>query len=278
MKIEMLSVQQLVMHTAPHTAQQSAKGSALVETTVLMVVMLPLIFALVMVGNLIDLKQTLEQAARYASWETTVASAPNESISSAKVQERYFSASDTPISSEVQTPTLNALWGEYDHSMGGLQSASTVLLDQSSIEIMSTENITTPTAAMKIGQAAARSGEILDGVSGNSWGLSPRGPSSMSVAVKIKSSHWLPSSVSECSGVGSHVCLNSHAVILSDSWSSSDDSQAEQRVRSLMPATVLEPIGNAVSVVGNLPLFQELKDLRGAFGHVDMRVLPEYMD
>ncbi|MGK0231192.1 MAG: hypothetical protein ACI9US_003869, partial [Gammaproteobacteria bacterium] len=76
----------------------------------------------------------------------------------------------------------------------------------------------------------------------------------------------------------SYVCLNSRAVILGDSWSASGDVQAAQRVRSLMPASVLEPIGNAVSVVGNLPLFQELKDLRGAFGHVDMRVLPEYMD
>lgn len=266
------------MMTDKHTGQHTAKGSALVETTVLMVVMLPLIFGVAMVGNLIDIKQTLEQASRYTSWETTVASEPSVSMSTTRVRERFFSAPDSPLASDTQASTPSAMWGQSDQSMGDLQSASVVVLDQSSVEVFFTENITTPTVAMKIGIAAARSGEILDGVSGNSWGLSPSGPASVSIGAKINASQWLPSSISECSEVGSYVCLNSRAVILGDSWSASSDSQAAQRVRSLVPASVLEPIGNAVSVVGNLPLFNELKDLHGAFGHVDMRVLPEYVD
>ncbi|MFT4729925.1 MAG: Flp pilus assembly protein TadG [Granulosicoccus sp.] len=266
------------MHMTWPTVQRTAKGNALVETTILMVVMLPLIFALAMVGKLIDIKQTLEQASRYTSWETTVAADPNGSMSAPRVRERFFSAADMPISSETQSSAPNTLWGESDHSMGDFQSASTVVLDQSSVEVQLNENISPPTLAMRIGVAAARSGEILDGISGNTWGLSSMGPSSVSVEAKIESSNWLPDSVSGCSGNDSYVCLNSRAVILGDSWSASGDVQAAQRVRSLMPASVLEPIGNAVSVVGNLPLFQELKDLRGAFGHVDMRVLPEYMD
>ncbi|MDB4222391.1 pilus assembly protein [Granulosicoccus sp.] len=260
------------------TEKHLAKGSALVETTVVLVVMLPLIFALAMVGNLIDLKQNMEQASRYTSWETTVSAEPNESISTARIRTRFFSAADAPISSEAQSSTVSSLWGDSEQSLGDLQSASAVVLDQSSVAVLLTENIVSPTAAMKIGEAAARSGEILDGVSGNSWGLSSSGPSSVSVGAKIKSSAWLPATISGCSQDDSHVCLNSRAVILNDTWSSSGDAQAAQRVRSLMPATVLEPIGNAVSVVGNLPMFQELKDLKGAFGHVDMGVLPEYLE
>jgi hypothetical protein len=254
------------------------KGNALVETTVLMVVMLPLIFALAFVGDLVDLNQTMEQAARYSSWESTVAAQADSSSSTAAVQERFFTASDQAIASELQSSSVNALWGRSDSAMGDMQSESAVVLDPASISVALNENVTQPTLAMKIGQAAARSGEILDGIRGNSWGLSASGPSSVTVEAKIGASAWLPSSDSECSESGTYVCLNSRAVILDDSWSASGDSQAAQRVRSLMPASVLEPIGNAVSVVGNLPLFQELKDLRGAFGHVDMTVLPEYTD
>jgi len=254
------------------------KGSALVETTVLMVVMLPLIFALSMVGKLIDLKQTTEQASRYTSWESTVGAERSGSLSNESVRERFFSDAETPIYSQAQHAAVNAMWGDSNESMGQFQSASTVVLDQSSIDVHISDNAVPQTAAMKIGEAAARSGEILEDVSGNSWALSADGPSSITVSAQIESSSWLPASLSECTDGNSNVCLSSRAVILGDSWSASDDSQAEQRVRSLMPATVLEPVGNAVSIVGNLPMFQELKDLRGAFGHVDMGILPEYIE
>ena len=258
------------------TNRCNVKGNALVETAVLMVAMLPVIFGLAMVGDLIDLRQTLEQASRYTSWESTVASKPDGAIANTAVRERFFNAPDQPIFSSAQTASNNALWGREQDSARGMQSESAIVLDPSSVTVELNENVTRSTVGMRIGQAAARSGEILDGVRGNAWGLSSSGPSSAMVATKIKSTKWLPSSLTECSESGRYICLNSRAVILGDGWSSSDDAQAEQRIRSLMPASILEPIGNAVSVVGHLPLFQELKDLRGAFGHVDMQVLPEY--
>ena len=48
------------------------KGGALVETSLLMLVLLPIMFGLVSTGNLIDLTQTTQQAARYATWQTTI--------------------------------------------------------------------------------------------------------------------------------------------------------------------------------------------------------------
>jgi len=43
------------------------KGGALVETILLMLILLPILFGLVSTGNLIDLTQTTQQAARYAT-------------------------------------------------------------------------------------------------------------------------------------------------------------------------------------------------------------------
>ena len=63
---------------------------------------------------------------------------------------------------------------------------------------------------------------------------------------------------------------------MSDGWSASGDNQTRRRVRSLMPASILEPVGDAVSLLGHLPVLEELSGLKDAFGHVDMNVLPPY--
>jgi len=65
-------------------------------------------------------------------------------------------------------------------------------------------------------------------------------------------------------------------VIMADGWSAGSDAQARNRVKSLVPASALEDVGDIMSVVGNFPLFKEMKGLDGALGHVDMTVLPDY--
>ncbi len=255
----------------------NVSGSALVETTILMLVMLPVVFGLAMVGNLIDLKQTTEQAARYSAWESTVypdASANSTSVDT--VNDRFFAVSESPISSQPNTSAQNRLWGSQGLAIADLQSRSEFTIDESSLTVAYGASQQSSTLSMKIGQTVGRSGEFLEGVSGNAWGLTAEGLTASTVGININASEWLPSGGADCAAEDGQACLSSQAAILSDGWSASDDEQARQRVRSLMPASVLEPIGNAVSVVGHLPLFNELKDLRGAFGHVDMTVLPEY--
>ena len=53
----------------PHAV---SSGAALVEFVVLAIIMVPLLFAIPMIGKLIDVEQTAVQASRYAAWETTV--------------------------------------------------------------------------------------------------------------------------------------------------------------------------------------------------------------
>ena len=255
------------------------KGSAMVETAILMVVLIPVIFGTVMVGKLIDLKQTSEQAGRYAAWEATVypQSGPN-GLRPAAVKERFFGAADSALSSTAREAGSNTLWGEADASQGNSwEDRTDIVIDESSATGLAYERgVGDASVAMRVGQAAGSSGEILDGLSGNSWGLSTNGLVRAGVSIPVKSNQWLPEGGQTCGSEDGYVCLQSSSVILVDGWSASSDDQARRRVRSLVPASALQPLGDLVSNVGRLPMFKELRQLDGAFGHVDMSVLPEY--
>lgn len=261
-----------------NNASARQRGSALVETTILMVVMLPLVYAVAMIGKLIDLKQNVEQASRYAAWEATVYPASGTGGSAPQnITQRFFGSPEDLLQSHAVEPGNHSLWGLSDKQHQNHFEANTqVVIDQSSIQAGYRRDIAQPTTAMRVGQLAGKSGEVLDGLSGNAWGLSADGLLEANVSLELNTGTWLNAGAGQCGDAASTTCLNSNAVILVDGWSASDDSQARQRVRSLMPASALEPLGDAVSVVGNLPMFGELKGLKNAFGHVDMSVLPAY--
>ncbi len=67
-------------------------------------------------------------------------------------------------------------------------------------------------------------------------------------------------------------------MILADGWSSGSDRQTARQVRSLVPASAVEPVGKVLSLMGAVPVFEEMKGLKHAFGHVDMNVLPAYVE
>ncbi|ASJ74658.1 TadE/TadG family type IV pilus assembly protein [Granulosicoccus antarcticus] len=259
-------------------------GSALIETAVLMTVMLPVVFGIVMIGKLIDLKQTSEQAGRYTAWEATVyPQSGQNAIRTGAVKERFFSAADTPIMTAASDPASNRLWG--DAESGDAESIADrswegqtdIVIDESSAGGLPDEKgVGSPSIAMRVGQTVGDTGKLLDGLSGNSWGLSTNGLLRAGVGVQVKANDWLAASDQACGNEGNFACLHSKSVILVDGWSAANDDKARRRVRSLVPASALQPLGDMVSKVGMLPMFKELKQLDGAFGHVDMSVLPEY--
>jgi len=264
-----------MMKTNPLCVQ---RGSALVEATVLLVVLLPVIYGVVMLGKVIDLKQTTEQAGRYAAWESTVypAQGPN-SEAPLELTQRFFGNPDSTLQTALQEAGNHPLWGgQSRRPEARLEEETRVTIQSDAVSANYDRDISQPTVAMKVGQLAGKAGEILDGLSGNSWGLTPDGLLQANVGVQLDGNAWLGAGSDGCGNEQSTLCLNSSGVILVDGWSASDDAQARERVRSLVPASALEPLGNAVSIVGNLPMFGELKRLKGAFGHVDMQVLPEY--
>lgn len=259
-------------------SRHKQQGSALVEASVLMVVLLPLIYGVVMLGKLIDLKQTTEQASRYAAWESTVYTADgSHGAAPAGITERFFGEPTASLQTQRVEPGINPLWGNTQTQDANRFEVDTrVAIKSPAITADYQRDIAEPTVAMSVGEQAGKSGEMLDGLSGNSWGLTANGLVQANVGVQMNSSAWLNAEATGCGTDQSSVCLNSRAVILVDGWSASNDAHSEERVRSLMPASAIEPLGNAISLVGNIPMFGELKGLKGAFGHVDMQVLPEY--
>lgn len=285
------------------------RGSALVESTVLLTVLLPMVFGVAMIGKLIDLRQSTEVAGRYAAWEATVHGVDSEhETQPGFIKERFFGEPDQYLSSVPSEAGINPLWGSPENSLSESDEAglaSVVSIDDNSVETYTYQRgVGDSTVAMSVGSQLGRTGEILDGLSGNSWGLTTNGLLRAGVAVSVQSNAWLTSDVSStgnedsatgdaaaaknaqagvatptnsgCNGTAGFGCVQSSSVILVDGWSAGSDDQARRRVRSLMPASALQPLGDLLSNVGVIPMFKELKQLDGAFGHVDMDALPEY--
>ncbi|NND90587.1 MAG: hypothetical protein HKN42_06955 [Granulosicoccus sp.] len=249
------------------------------EAAVLMVVMVPAGFGLVMIGKLIDLKQTSEQAGRYAAWEATVQPAAGPVAGGKSViRARFFSEPSAALSSTPVNPGSNRLWGAAVAAEDRSWSARTaVTIDEATaVALAQEQGVGGSSVAMRVGQSAGAAGKVLDGLRGNSWGLSTNGLIRAGVGVQVQANEWLASADTRCSATGSSGCLSSASVILVDGWSASSDDQARRRVRSLMPASALEPLGDVVANVGHIPMMKELRHLKDAFGHVDMQVLPEY--
>ena len=71
------------------------EGAALTEFVVLCIAMVPLMFAVPMLGNLIDAKQASIQAGRYATWEATVH--PSRQDSAVVLKDRFFTDEESQI-------------------------------------------------------------------------------------------------------------------------------------------------------------------------------------
>lgn len=267
-------------------------GCGTVEFYLLLGIMVPVFFGLSMLGKLTDLNQTNEQASRYATWEATVYNrAQLVAQQPDTIERRFFGAANQHLSSQRQnneTATQNRLWGSTSGASSGVRKAGDVV--RSANHSASTSySFDTGKAdiAVAAGHAAATVGSLLDDFSGNSWGLVADGMLQSTVELPLHTTSLLHAEARPCGVVkpdaaqsdqsedGGFACVSSSGVILADGWSSSGDAQAISRIRSLVPTSLLEPIGNILGTLGGT-VFPELGSLNGAFGHVDMSVLPAY--
>lgn len=262
------------------------KGSATVEGIIVLGILLPIVSGVVMVGKLIDLRQTSEQAARYATWQSTVSARDSVADNQAAiVTERFFSDSSLPLLTdsspdESQPVAQNALWGSREAPRPAtLQARSHVELQaENGVLAAYRFDLSAAPVASSLGGYAERIGGILDSASGNSWGIAGNGLVRADIDVGLQSSDWLGGTNSQCMTTDSGACVRTSSVIMADGWSASSDEHARQRVRSLMPTSSFQAVGDVVADLGGFLLFPELRGLRGAFGHVDMSVLPEYAE
>jgi len=122
-------------------------------------------------------------------------------------------------------------------------------------------------AAYRSGQGVAALGVISD-KSGGDWSMQTDGLIRGEASVDIQSNSWLgPQTITQ------------GTVIMNDNWSVEDATAARDRVRSLVPAGVLDEVGIFMGVLGEVPMLNELKPFkddggRRVFGYVDMEPLP----
>ena len=261
-------------------------GAALTEFAVLALVMVPLLLAVPMLGNLVDLRQTAVQAARYVAWEATVDAsgrAPTD------VRARFFGEADAPLSSRPSDPGSNALWGERGAAPAraatesadgaGHEAVATraprslaLRIDEGGVGAFLTDDAFAggdvgpggAGVARRTGETVRDVGGLIAKATGGEWDLTAHGLVRGGVRVDVDANAWLDAGT-----------LTESAVAVVDGWSVGDDGEAKRRVRSFVPAAVLRPVGDAIATVGYLPVFAELRRLDGAFGHIDLSRLPE---
>ena len=284
----------------------SEKGSAMVEFAILTGVLLPIGLGMAMIGKLSDLRQTNEQASRYATWEPTVYSRRHLSaLDEAVVDTRFFGsdsvllnssnsdngaeANDPGANDSSEAATENILWGSASRETGGMRELASVSRDESHSVSPNYEFDTGEAeVAHATGSAVAILGSVFDELSGNSWGIVADGLLHAQTEVMVEPTSFIRAAGGGCSaasgnngssqndGANQKVCLSSAGAILADGWSASGDEEVESRVRSLVPSSAAAVLGDALSELSIVPLFEELEGLEGAFGHVDVDVLPEY--
>ena len=249
----------------------------MVELFVLAIIMVPLLFAIPMIGKLIDVRQTAVQASRYTAWESTVGGPGSEGSA---VSARFFADPYSPIVTGAGSEGYNPLWGDELRARGVHERNTRVAVKSADVAEIAHVPVrgNEDSVAAAVGETVHRAGTIMKSVSnlggGAEWGLAGDGLTVGGVRVGVERNGWLDRAATDCPVAGAYTCLDELSVIMSDGWSAGGTDQAARRVRSLVPANALSKVGKMVSKAGKVKPFAELKGLKNAFGHVDMSVLP----
>jgi len=255
------------------------KGNALTEFAVLAVVMVPAIASVPILGKLADVNQSAAQASRYTAWERTVSD--NEQKSDAtlttEVRNRFFASPDILIESDRTelTASSNHFWRASSDQTGA--SNSLVSYANDSITVRTSNTAIPNGAAATLSEGIESIGNAMSGmISDSEWDLEGKGFYVAEVNLSIATNGQLTEGT-DCNNASSETvfsCVRQRNAIFVDSWASGSVGQTEERVRSLMPGAVFEPIGNGIALLGHVPLFKELKKLKNIFGEVNPDVLP----
>lgn len=254
---------------------QKHKGNAMAEFVVIAAVLVPAFLAMPMLGKLADVNHTTVQASRYAVWEKTVSDKDHKSDAklSKEITARFLADPDTTITSiDKSDLKKNKFWQ-------GAGVGDSLINDDSLMAVYSqNDSIPGNIGADKLSDAMGALGNTLDGLIKNAnWDVDSKGFYKVTLSANL-SANRLTKGAKDCNGKETDEtggCLTVVGAILTDEWSAGSASHVESRVRSMVPAGVAEKITDAISIVGYVPLFKELKYLKDVFGQVQPDVLPK---
>lgn len=259
---------------------QNCRGNAAAEFLIVAAVMVPALLIIPSLGKISDANQATLEASRYAVWERTVSDASQKSDTQLEIEvrNRFFTEEETLIRSDhggvLESETYGNQFWRTVHATG--QEEFIIDNEASSVSVVTrNEAIPGGTGADILSEGIATIGDAMGSmISDAEWDLEPRGFYVAEISTELRSTR-LYENETGCSGSAEDsACITQRYAMLVDAWNSGSPDQTRSRVRSLVPAGALEPIGNAISVFGNLPLFEELENLDGAFGQVREDVLP----
>jgi len=250
------------------------KGNAQTELLILVLVMVPAFMVLPTLGKLSDVNQSVVQASRYAAWERTVydPSEKSDAQISAEISNRFFRRQDVMIETRDDVLSIDEFGNPFWATLSDDESS------QGGEEIfIRTSNESFPGIGSHLNNAIVTVGSTLGNIIPDSdWDLEQNGLYVAEVGVNTQSNYLL-SGQTNCNGEEStdgEACIRRHTAILVDGWSSESSQETEERTRSLVPGGALAPVGDAVSRLGGLPLFRELRRMDGMFGEVKPDVIP----
>ncbi len=258
------------------------RGGAIVECFVLSVVMIPLFLMIPVLGNLIDLKQSVVQASRYSAWEQT---ASTDMAPPSELRARFFEHPDVLLlTGQGMTGEINNLWNEEASDSvaksvtgAGLNDTVVGISYEHGAGVSFTNNLAAGQTAVAIGHSTHAAATALSHLSDTEWNFEKSGFLDAGVQLNVENNWLLEYGGNDCSGHltdRSFGCLSAHTAIVVDGWDSASLDQASRRSRSFVPGTLLRGLGNSISRLGYLPVTRELKGLKNAFGFVDPTILP----
>lgn len=263
----------------PGTSSKST-GNAVAEFVVVAAVMVPALLAIPVLGKLGSAGQTADQISRYAVWERTVTphSEKNDELLSREIHQRFFFSDLALIDSDPDRADLSFDSAYLARMNADGERISILAGGEDSIALVTrNQNIPNAVKGKEFIEAVAKVGATLEKLVPNAkWDLKADGFYTVDLNLEL-GNQGLYTKNKDCAGDDSdqvYGCIRKRAAIFTDTWDASSPAHTERRVRALVPAGALEPIGKGLSVMGNLPLTKELKGLRNAFGHVDADVLP----
>jgi len=222
-------------------------------------VLVPLALLVPVLGKIADMNHSAIEAARYASWERTVASAADKSDAQLadETRRRFFSNIDAFIFTNEGPQTGDA----QRHQLWRDHRANWMLRNYSDVSVQTTNSNTPGSAAGTIANLLGGFANAMGRFNGNGATFDTRGLYRADVNVNVGSVPLAPfDSGTNCAGqqsADSFLCIRRHHVILGDTWASRDSADMQRRVQGLVPTSAFESITQLTGLISSVPVLQE---------------------
>ena len=242
------------------TRKRAQRGQATTEVIVMSAVLVPMFLLVPALGKIADMNHAAIEAARYASWERTVApeAAKSDAQLGEEVRRRFFSNVSAFIITNEGTQAAdnqrNQLWR--DHADGW------VLRNYGDVTLGVTNSGTPGNGAGLVSNLMGGFMSAMGRFNGNGdVGLNTNGLYRADVNVNVGSIPMAPLNAGvNCAGAQSNdfsLCIRRHHVILADTWASGNSTQMQQRVQGLVPTSAFQRFSAITDLVANIPVLEE---------------------